>query len=140
MWKLLQPLATSGFGGKVRTLSQRAIKDGTVREVPAARSYLVKPAGGEILALSQKCPHLGCKIAWCDSSQKFECPCHGSKFNIAGAKLEGPTPRGMDSYTVEIGSDTLVYVDTSSKKTGAAPGTITVDTPAGGASCSEGGA
>jgi len=138
MWKLLQPLATSGFGGKVRTISPRAVKDGTVKEVPAARGYLVKPVGGELIALSQKCPHLGCKVSWCDSSQKFECPCHGSKFNIVGEKLEGPTPRGLDSYPIEIGSDKLVYVDTSSKKNGPAPGTITVDTPTGGASCSGG--
>jgi len=138
MWDLLQPLATSGFGGKVRTVSPRAVKEGAVKEVPAARGYLVHPEGGEIIALSQKCPHLGCKVSWCDSNQKFECPCHGSKFNILGERLEGPTPRGLDSYPIEVGEDKLVYVDTGSKKDGPAPGTPSIDTPEGGASCSEG--
>ena len=45
------------------------------------------------VALYQKCPHLGCRVPWCQTSQWFECPCHGSKYNRVGEKRGGPHPR-----------------------------------------------
>ena len=38
------------------------------------------------VALYQKCVHLGCRVPWCQTSQWFECPCHGSKYNRVGEK------------------------------------------------------
>jgi cytochrome b6-f complex iron-sulfur subunit len=51
-----------------------------------------------IVALYQKCPHLGCRVPNCVSSQWFECPCHGSQYNQVGEKRGGPAPRGMDRF------------------------------------------
>ena len=64
-----------------------------------------------INALYQKCPHLGCRVPNCDSSQWFECPCHGSQYNRVGEKRGGPAPRGMDRFPVTI-SGGEVTVDT----------------------------
>ena len=51
-----------------------------------------------IVALYQKCPHLGCRVPECVTSQWFECPCHGSQYNQVGEKKGGPAPRGMDRF------------------------------------------
>ena len=51
-------------------------------------------------ALYQKCPHLGCRVPNCDTSQWFECPCHGCQYNRVGEKKGGPAPRGMDRFAV----------------------------------------
>lgn len=48
-----------------------------------------------VLALSQKCPHQGCRVPWCESSGGFECPCHGSRFSPFGELRRGPAERGM---------------------------------------------
>ena len=53
-----------------------------------------------IVVLYQKCPHLGCRVPQCVSSQWFECPCHGSQYNRVGEKKGGPAPRGMDRFAV----------------------------------------
>jgi Rieske Fe-S protein len=45
---------------------------------------------------SSICPHLGCRFNWVDDSKKFICPCHGSQFNLEGARVAGPAPRGLD--------------------------------------------
>ena len=66
-----------------------------------------------LFALSQKCPHLGCRVPFCDSSGRFECPCHGSKFDIGGEWIEGPAPRGMDRYYPHRGRGRRLVVDTS---------------------------
>lgn len=47
---------------------------------------------------SATCPHLGCNVPWCQSSQWFECPCHGSRYNRWGEWVGGPAPRGLDRY------------------------------------------
>ncbi|MCP4225964.1 MAG: ubiquinol-cytochrome c reductase iron-sulfur subunit [Actinomycetia bacterium] len=139
MWDLLQPLPTTGFGGKVRSLLPDSITESAIVEVPAARSYLTR-VDDEIVALSRKCTHLGCVVPYCESSGRFECPCHGSVFNRAGDFLSGPSPRGMDRFETEVGDDGLVYIDTSERIDGPPPGPVTVDEPALGPKCtSEGG-
>jgi cytochrome b6-f complex iron-sulfur subunit len=61
-----------------------------------------------LLALYQKCPHLGCRVPQCDTSQWFECPCHGSRYNQAGEKKGGPAPRGMDRFAMAVDGDTFI--------------------------------
>jgi Rieske Fe-S protein len=89
---LLRPLPGTGLGGLVKTV-----------------------------ALWQKCPHLGCRVEWCEGSGEFECPCHGSTFNRAGDVRSGPSPRGMDRFLVAE-TDGVVEVDT---------GTVVQGPPAG---------
>lgn len=136
-WDLIQPLPTTGFGGKVRAVPPEAVPETGVLEVPAARSYLVR-IDGEIRALSQKCTHLGCRVPFCPSSGQFECPCHGSVFNRAGEFRAGPAPRGMDEYPIEVGEDGLIYIDTGETELGPPPGGETIDEPATGPTCASG--
>ena len=64
------------------------------------------------VALYQKCPHLGCRVPWCQTSQWFECPCHGSKYNRVGEKRGGPAPRGMDRFPLAVTGGSI-FVDKS---------------------------
>ncbi len=50
----------------------------------------------DFVIFSPICPHLGCRFAWNDGADKFECPCHGSQFDLDGEHLAGPAPRGLD--------------------------------------------
>lgn len=77
-----------------------------------------------LIALYQKCPHLGCKVPWCKSSQWFECPCHGSKYNAAGEWQGGPAPRGMWHFPIKLQGST-VLVDTGTQIVGPPKGTNT---------------
>ena len=133
-WDLLKPKVTSGFGGLVRAVPPEAVPEVGVVEVPAARGYLVR-IDGEIMALSEKCTHLGCRVPYCESSGQFECPCHGSVFNRAGDLQSGPSPRGLDRYPVEVAEDGLLYIDTGETEPGPAPGTKTIDEPPTGPKC-----
>lgn len=49
-----------------------------------------------VLLLSQKCPHLGCRVPECNSSGWFECPCHLGRFSGVGEFRDGLATRGMD--------------------------------------------
>lgn len=136
-WDLLRPKAAAGVGAVVRTVSPDAVPENTVLEITEAKSYLTK-IEGEIVALSESCTHLNCRVPWCDSSGQFECPCHGSVFNRAGDYRAGPAPRGLDQHPVEV-VDGVVVVDTATVISGPPPGTETINEPAKGPSCTEGG-
>ncbi len=132
-WDLLRPLPTTGFGGRIRALPEAALQEGVVVELPAARAFLTK-IDGEVVALSEKCTHLGCRTPFCESSGRFECPCHGTVFSRGGDLLSGPAPRGLDRYAVEL-EDGLVIIDTGNKIDGPPPGTLVIDEPAKGPAC-----
>jgi cytochrome b6-f complex iron-sulfur subunit len=90
--------------------------------------------GTGICALYRKCPHLGCSVPWCAPSKWFECPCHGSKYSYNGEYRDGPAPRGMDRFRVDIVGGKCV-VDTSNVLEGPSRGTVTSQPAPEGAHC-----
>ncbi len=155
----LWPSAAGGFGGKVQVdTSLGDIQDSFVSKkepfyVPEARTYLqpypksdlknaakvyqppiLKGMEQGLVGLYQKCVHLGCKVPWCPSSQWFECPCHGSKYNRVGEKRGGPAPRGLDRFALTI-SGQSVTIDTGVVFIGPPIGTDTTGQGAEGPPC-----
>ncbi len=86
------------------------------------------------VALYQRCVHLGCRVPWCQTSQWFECPCHGSKYNRVGEKKAGPAPRGLDRFPFTIAGGAMT-VDTGTIILGPPIGTNTTGQAAEGALC-----
>lgn len=62
--------AITGMGGK----TVAAFKDGQ----------------GTLHAVSPYCRHMGCKVAWNSAEQSWDCPCHGSRYDIDGRVLHAP--------------------------------------------------
>ena len=87
-----------------------------------------------VVALYQKCPHLGCRVPNCVPSQWFECPCHGSQYNQVGEKKGGPAPRGMDRFAVSVVEGVLT-VDTGTIVQGPPIGTNTTGQESEGPHC-----
>ncbi len=86
--------------------------------VKAAQAYSPAVVSGMetgVVALYQKCTHLGCRVPFCATSQWFECPCHGSQYNRVGEKKGGPAPRGLDRFAIEV-SGGVVIVDTGIRR------------------------
>ncbi|MGH2579425.1 MAG: ubiquinol-cytochrome c reductase iron-sulfur subunit [Actinomycetota bacterium] len=88
-----------------------------------------------IMPLYQRCVHLGCRVPFCQQSQWFECPCHGSKYNLAGEYELGPAPRSLDRFKVTITDEGDVVVDTSVIIIGPPRGTNTIGQPPQGPFC-----
>ncbi|MFP5309763.1 MAG: ubiquinol-cytochrome c reductase iron-sulfur subunit [Actinomycetes bacterium] len=142
---MLWPNLGGGFGADI-TLPMKA--DELLAEIlsekapfafPAGRMYVVawdpsEPGAEEaygtdhaiidgnngLMALYQKCVHLGCRVPWCQSSQWFECPCHGSKYNKWGEWMGGPAARGLDRFPSRIDDQGNFTVSTGTVLTGPA--------------------
>ena len=87
-------------------------KVGEVIYLRKERTFIQRSEGG-FLTFSAICPHLHCIVNWNEALKKFECPCHGAKFNRNGEVLEGPPPRPLDLYKLQI-VEGKVVIDTTS--------------------------
>jgi nitrite reductase/ring-hydroxylating ferredoxin subunit len=132
-YQALRPLATGAGGAKITVGSTTSFAEDTSTYVAAGRMYIVN-ANSYLFALSQACPHLGCHVPYCESSGRFECPCHGSIYDLAGEYIAGPAPRGMDRYGVTLDGQNVV-VDTRVLKAGPPRGAKIFLTPPKGPSC-----
>ncbi len=152
--------AEGGFGSKINAgkiedvVAQIRAADGFLY-LPEARSWITEypkeaiskaeaAYGGQgavfsgmnagVVALYQKCPHLGCRVPECKTSQWIECPCHGSQYNRVGEKKGGPAPRGMDRFGVSVNNG-MVIIDTGAVFGGPPIGTNTTGQEAEGPNC-----
>lgn len=41
------------------------------------------------------CPHMGCRLIWNQYDKRWECPCHGSSFEISGKISAGPAQQSL---------------------------------------------
>jgi cytochrome b6-f complex iron-sulfur subunit len=87
-------------------------KVGEVIPFRKERTFILRTEGG-FLAISAICTHLHCIVNWNEMLKKFECPCHGAKFNQNGEVLEGPPPRPLDLYKLQIVVGNVVVDRTS---------------------------
>jgi cytochrome b6-f complex iron-sulfur subunit len=156
----LWPTATGGFGqvvgvGNLDDIIEGAQSNSGFFYAPSARTWFTQyPAEAlpkaeavydeailsgmreyGLVALYQKCPHLGCRVPDCASSRWFECPCHGSQYNQVGEKKAGPAPRGMDRFSISVDGANNVSVDTGTVYAGPAIGTNTTGQEAEGPHC-----
>jgi cytochrome b6-f complex iron-sulfur subunit len=135
-YESLRPLRTTAVGGPLELGNPANFPNDTATYVTEGRLFVAN-AGGHLFALSQKCTHLGCRVPFCESSGRFECPCHGSKYDLAGEWIEGPAPRGMDRYELRLENGVLV-ADTSKLEKGPDRGASQFLTPAKGPACKAG--
>jgi cytochrome b6-f complex iron-sulfur subunit len=83
------------------------LKTGEPLHVESAGSWLLRTATGEVVALDDRCPHLGCRPKWNPDSGMFECPCHGSVFSAIGDLKRGPATKPMQRLTMERVGDRI---------------------------------
>jgi cytochrome b6-f complex iron-sulfur subunit len=116
----------AGFGGRVFvSADQVPPPSAEPARFPQGRFYLSHLAPGQegssggLLAIYQKCTHLGCTVPWRpdfrfqDTTGWFRCPCHGSTYTKGAAILVfGPAPRPLDLFDVEVNENGEVVVNT----------------------------
>lgn len=63
-----------------------------------------------VAAIYKVCTHLGCIYSWTPANNRFECPCHGSKYRLDGRRIESPAPRTLDRFMIQAVADDKVTV------------------------------
>jgi glycine/D-amino acid oxidase-like deaminating enzyme/nitrite reductase/ring-hydroxylating ferredoxin subunit len=76
-----------------------------VHEIPRGQGRLLREHGkmlavyrdqeGALHARSAVCTHLGCHVRWNNAESSWDCPCHGSRFGVNGAVVNGPATKEL---------------------------------------------
>ncbi|GAB1421721.1 hypothetical protein MASR2M15_19030 [Anaerolineales bacterium] len=121
IWYAFPRFKEGEFGGIFQVNPDEVPSVGSApTSIPSGRFWMSNVEGG-LLALYGVCTHLGCLPKWVSTNHRFECPCHGSKFEANGDYIEGPAPRGLDRFAT-----TLTFDDGSSASTPSDGGPIPI--------------
>jgi nitrite reductase/ring-hydroxylating ferredoxin subunit len=85
-------------GDRLRTppsVDALAPGEGAVVRAGGDRLAVHRDDAGNLHALSARCTHLGCLVSFNAAERAWECPCHGSRFDIDGRVIQGPATRPL---------------------------------------------
>jgi cytochrome b6-f complex iron-sulfur subunit len=105
---LFQPASTFKAGAP----GDFAVGEVSDKFMAEQRVWIIREKEG-IYAIFAKCTHLGCTPRWLAAEDKFKCPCHGSGYYRSGLNFEGPAPRPMDRFKVDVNENGQLVVDKS---------------------------
>jgi glycine/D-amino acid oxidase-like deaminating enzyme/nitrite reductase/ring-hydroxylating ferredoxin subunit len=79
---------------------------GSAADVPAGEARVVRSGLGKIgvyrdeagvaHGVSLRCTHLGCLVHFNAAERSWDCPCHGSRFDVDGSVLAGPAGEPLE--------------------------------------------
>jgi nitrite reductase/ring-hydroxylating ferredoxin subunit len=77
-------------GGLPHEGQARVVRDGL------GKKGVFRDEDGGLHAVSLRCTHLGCLVHFNAAERSWDCPCHGSRFDVDGNVLEGPAVHPLE--------------------------------------------
>jgi glycine/D-amino acid oxidase-like deaminating enzyme/nitrite reductase/ring-hydroxylating ferredoxin subunit len=84
---------------KTKDVAELARGEGAIVEIDGEKMAAYRDDYGAVHAVPPVCTHLGCYVHWNSAEKSWDCPCHGSRFDLSGHVLQGPAIRGLVSKT-----------------------------------------
>jgi len=106
MYRFLSP----GAGGSPVEISLNEIPFGGTQyfQYGGTPGILLRGEDGNLSAFSLVCTHLACTVTWRPERNEFYCPCHHGSFDPEGQVINGPPPRPLERWKVEIKGDRVI--------------------------------
>jgi glycine/D-amino acid oxidase-like deaminating enzyme/nitrite reductase/ring-hydroxylating ferredoxin subunit len=82
--------------GEVDSVERIAKGSGAIIRRGLTKVAVYRDEHGALHERSAVCPHLGCIVVWNPVEKTWDCPCHGSRFGLDGAVLNGPANTGLE--------------------------------------------
>jgi len=95
--------AAKGLSREIFALPKEKIEElpkghGGVVECGGLKFGVYKDDGGISHFVDVRCPHLGCMLEWNPDDKSWDCPCHGSRFDIFGKLLDNPAQEDIEGF------------------------------------------
>jgi Rieske Fe-S protein len=71
-------------------------------------AILIRTPNDELKAFSAACTHLACIVQYRSDISHIWCACHNGHFDLNGKNIEGPPPKPLDEYVVNVRADQIV--------------------------------
>ncbi len=75
--------------------------EGRVLEIEGERLAVFRDFDRRFIAVSPVCTHMGCIVHWNNAEKSWDCPCHGSRFSVEGAVIEGPALAPLEQQSLK---------------------------------------
>lgn len=108
-----EPATQSAVAGRAGALRPNS---GAIFKFGSKPGIVVRTADGEIRAFSAVCTHLDCTVQFKDDTSQLWCACHNGMYDLGGAVVSGPPPRGLEQFVVNLrgeGDDAEIVVSRS---------------------------
>jgi len=108
VYRFLAPRKQAATAGKVM-IPESELPEGGAKffEYAGSAAVLVHRRGGEIVAFSAVCTHLGCIVQWEKDKQTFLCPCHAGHYSADGTVLSGPPPKPLAKLPLVVANGNI---------------------------------
>lgn len=77
-------------------------EDAKIIEIDGKKVGIYKDKDGELYGINPVCSHLGCELQYNKEEKTWDCPCHGSRFDINGNSLYSPSVKDLDKIELDF--------------------------------------
>jgi Rieske Fe-S protein len=85
------------LGSKAKSYDELKPGEAAILKVDGDNVAAFRDEGGALHAVSAVCTHMGCLVGWNDTDRTWDCPCHGSRFELDGEVIHGPATKPLGS-------------------------------------------
>jgi glycine/D-amino acid oxidase-like deaminating enzyme/nitrite reductase/ring-hydroxylating ferredoxin subunit len=80
---------------EARSLDEVLPGEGKIVRIEGEKYAVYRDPAGSLKVLSPICTHLGCVVQFNEAETTWDCPCHGSRFDLDGRVLNGPAVQAL---------------------------------------------
>ncbi len=66
------------------------------------KGFIYAKSATEVTVFSNLCTHQNCEVPYVEADKKFECPCHGSQYDINGEIVKGPAKARLPLFENKV--------------------------------------
>lgn len=91
----------AGWANNILNLDAKKIariknNQGAIVVIDGKRVGAFRDKEGKMHLIRVVCPHLGCSLKWNKDEKSFDCPCHGSRFDVDGNIINNPAINNVE--------------------------------------------
>jgi Rieske Fe-S protein len=85
------------LASKAKSFDELKRGDAAILKINGENVAGFKDEHGKVHAVSAVCTHMGCLVGWNETDRTWDCPCHGSRFELDGEVIHGPATKPLGS-------------------------------------------
>lgn len=96
---------TKGFAKRIIPVPDELMEvengKGKIINYKGRKVGVYKDDKGDYFCINPVCAHLKCSLSFNEAEKTWDCPCHGSRYDIRGNILEGPAVNPLDKIKIK---------------------------------------
>lgn len=94
-------LVSGYLSRRLKSFDELGPGEAAIMKIHGKNIAAFKDEQGQVHAVSAICTHMGCIVGWNEADRTWDCPCHGSRFELNGDVIHGPATKPLGSGLTE---------------------------------------